>query len=152
MLLERIGQVAVFLVCAQTLVHFRAKECYEKYIKLLVSMMLLILLMEPILRLFGEDVSFQSGIKQYEQAFEEVLSVSYMSGEEIEQRVRKLVEHTAQQEYAKVQQEKTQKESIEGTKGDGTQIIIRSIEIGEDNGEPAESVREVSSGQMVSER
>ena len=51
-LLEKIGQMAVFLICAQTLMHFRPKDSYEKYIKLLVSMMLLILLVEPVMDLF----------------------------------------------------------------------------------------------------
>ncbi len=152
MFLERIGQVAIFLICAQTLVHFRAKECYEKYIKLLVSMMLLILLMEPILNLFHEKVSIQDGIKRYEQELEGVLSTSYISNEEIEQRLIKMIEHTAEEGYLQVQQESRGEESKAEIETDRTQIIIKSIEIGDNNGESAESIRKVSSGQMVSER
>lgn len=46
-MLKEIGRVAVFIICAQTLLHFRAKESYEKYIKLLISMMVLLLLLKP---------------------------------------------------------------------------------------------------------
>ncbi len=46
-MLKELGQIAVFIICAQTLLHFRAKESYEKYIKLLISMMVLLLLLKP---------------------------------------------------------------------------------------------------------
>ena len=69
-LLTKIGQLAVFLICAQTLVHFRPKGSYEKYIKLLVSMMLLIL--------------FRAGVKIYagilllaKMSFHHLISVLY---------------------------------------------------------------------------
>ena len=42
-----IGQVGIFLICAQTLIHFRPRESYEKYLKLLLSVMLLIQLLQP---------------------------------------------------------------------------------------------------------
>ena len=31
-----IGQAGIFLICAQTVVHFRPKESYDKYLKLLL--------------------------------------------------------------------------------------------------------------------
>lgn len=50
-----IGQVGIFLICAQTLLHFRPKESYEKYLKLLLSVMLLIQLLQPLLTVLGGD-------------------------------------------------------------------------------------------------
>ena len=50
-----IGQVGIFLICAQTLVHFRPRESYEKYLKLLLSVMLLIQLLQPLLTVLGGD-------------------------------------------------------------------------------------------------
>lgn len=56
-LYRMIGQVGIFLICAQTVVHFRPKESYEKYMKLLLSVMLLIQLLQPvILFLGGRDI------------------------------------------------------------------------------------------------
>lgn len=48
-----IGQVGIFLICAQTVVHFRPKESYDKYLKLLLSVMLLLQLLQPVLNAFG---------------------------------------------------------------------------------------------------
>ena len=50
-----IGQAGIFLICAQTLVHFRPKESYEKYLKLLLSVMLLLQLLHPVLTFLGGD-------------------------------------------------------------------------------------------------
>ena len=48
-----IGQAGIFLICAQTVVHFRPKESYDKYLKLLLSVMLLLQLLQPVLSMFG---------------------------------------------------------------------------------------------------
>lgn len=48
-----IGQAGIFLICAQTVVHFRPKEFYDKYLKLLLSVMLLLQLLQPVLTMFG---------------------------------------------------------------------------------------------------
>lgn len=48
-----IGQVGIFLICAQTVVHFRPKESYDKYLKLLLSVMLLLQLLQPVLTALG---------------------------------------------------------------------------------------------------
>ena len=50
-----IGQVGIFLICAQTVVHFRPKESYDKYLKLLLSVMLLLQLLQPVLNVLGGD-------------------------------------------------------------------------------------------------
>lgn len=43
-----ICQAGIFMICAQAIVHFRPKEAYEKYLKLLVSLMVLIQLFLPV--------------------------------------------------------------------------------------------------------
>ena len=40
-------RLGIFMVCARLLIHFRAQESYEKYLKLLVSVMILIQLFLP---------------------------------------------------------------------------------------------------------
>lgn len=47
MLLQTICRIGIFMICAQAIVHFRPKETYEKYLKLLVSVMILIQLFLP---------------------------------------------------------------------------------------------------------
>ena len=85
-LLEKIGQMAVFLICAQTLMHFRPKDSYEKYIKLLVSMMLLILLVEPVMDLFGKGNTgdFMEQVEIYEQSLQDILGSPQLEAAQIE--------------------------------------------------------------------
>ena len=43
-----ICQTGIFMICAQAIIHFRPREVYEKYLKFLVSAMVLIQLFLPI--------------------------------------------------------------------------------------------------------
>lgn len=45
---KAICQIGIFLVCAQSIVHFRPDGSYEKYLKLLVSIMVLAQLLQPL--------------------------------------------------------------------------------------------------------
>ena len=67
--LESIKSMGIFLICAQTLLHFKPKGEYEKYIKLLVSIMLLVQLLEPIGLLLGllNKGELQEKIRDMEQ-------------------------------------------------------------------------------------
>ena len=47
-------RMGVFLICAQAVVHFRPKAVYEKYLKMLVSAMVLIQLLSGISGLFSK--------------------------------------------------------------------------------------------------
>lgn len=69
-----VGQAGIFLICAQTIVHFRPREAYEKYLKLLLSVMLLTQLLQPVLTVFGGGVE-QNAQAQVEEFTEELQSV-----------------------------------------------------------------------------
>lgn len=66
-----IRQIGIFMICAQMLLHFKASESYGKYIRLLMSMMVLMQLALPIAGLLrqksGED--FMRGLNGYEELF-----------------------------------------------------------------------------------
>ena len=65
---EVIKQVGIFMICAQMLLHFKASENYGKYIRLLMSMMVLIQLAVPLSGLLrgrtGENLA--QGLTRYE--------------------------------------------------------------------------------------
>lgn len=48
LLFQTICRTGIFMICAQAVVHFRPQESYEKYLKLLVSVMVLIQLLLPL--------------------------------------------------------------------------------------------------------
>ena len=84
-LLSKIGQIAIFLICAKTLLHFRAKESYEKYLKLLVSLMLLVLLVEPLMEVLGKgkEGEFLQRIRLYNYQLQDILENEQLNNEEI---------------------------------------------------------------------
>lgn len=71
-----VGQAGIFLICAQTIVHFRPKEAYEKYLKLLLSVMLLTQLLQPVLSVFGggADQNVQAQVEEFTEEMQSVLN------------------------------------------------------------------------------
>ncbi len=126
-LLEKIGQLAIFLICAQTLVHFRAKESYEKYIKLLVSMMLLILLVEPIMDLFGKEDkgAFLEQVQWYEQRLQEIVTAPELENHEIQQILQNITQERVEEGYAYLQeiQTDTQEKAVTGDLSSGEERL-----------------------------
>ena len=79
-----IGQVGIFLICAQTLIHFRPRESYEKYLKLLLSVMLLIQLLQPLLTVLGGNKIAGTDVQAAEFA-EEIRTVLEQAAVQAEQ-------------------------------------------------------------------
>lgn len=68
-LLEVIKQVGIFMICAQMILHFRPSESYNKYIKLLISIMVLVQLMLPVMEIFGAGMEEFYGKMEYYNGF-----------------------------------------------------------------------------------
>lgn len=68
-LLEVIKQVGIFMICAQMILHFRPSESYNKYIKLLISIMVLVQLMFPVMEIFGGGMDGFYGKLDYYNGF-----------------------------------------------------------------------------------
>lgn len=68
-----IGEIGIFMICAQAILHFRPKESYGKYLRLLFSVMILIQIFQPVSELFlGEsDVELQISIRQFQEHLDE---------------------------------------------------------------------------------
>ncbi len=57
---EKIVVMGIFIICAQAVIHFSPSNAYAKYLKLLLSMMVLIQLLQPILVVtLGKSESLQ---------------------------------------------------------------------------------------------
>lgn len=104
--LEAIGRVGIFMICARAIVHFRPKEADEKYMKLLVSIMILIQLFLPLGSVFlggggGETVAalerFKADLQQSMQEAEVNAAqadalLEQMTLEEVRKRMEEQVE------------------------------------------------------------
>lgn len=74
-----ICKIGIFMICAQAVVHFRPQEAYEKYLKLLVSAMVLIQLFIPVSRILFHGDSEELAMKS--QAFLEGLEAQISAAE-----------------------------------------------------------------------
>ena len=68
-----IGKVGIFMVCAQTVIYCRPKPVYEKYLKLRVSLIVLVLLLDGVYSRFrsGTDDTGENLVQWEEWLTEE---------------------------------------------------------------------------------
>ena len=90
---EGLCHTAVFIICAQVLVHFRPNGSYEKYMKMLVSAMILIQLIGPVSVIFtgAGEKSLKARVERFEGELEKNVE---QAAAEYEERARQL-EQTA---------------------------------------------------------
>lgn len=98
--LEDIKTIGIFLICAQTLIHFRPKGTYVKYLRLLVSIMLLVQLMEPLGRILGflEAGELQRRVGEMEKKLMQINGQSYFLENEAEDIWNMLLQDTEWQQ------------------------------------------------------
>lgn len=74
--LNSICQIGIFMICAQAILHFRPNGSYEKYMKLLVGIMILVQVFLPIARLFSSSSqeSFEDRVAWFDKQVEESMS------------------------------------------------------------------------------
>lgn len=128
-----VGQAGIFLICAQTIVHFRPKEAYEKYLKLLLSVMLLTQLLQPVLTVFGGGVE-QNAQAQVEEFTEELQSVLNRASEQAKQSQEEIGQTAAAvvQEAEEAPEEKPteqKKTGTENTEDDGIYVEIPQVRL-----------------------
>ena len=126
-LFHAICRTGIFMICAQTVVHFRPQESYEKYLKLLVSVMVLVQLFLPI----GSFFAGVNSREAYEQLdlFRESLEREMEEAGRIEdereallermtlEEVRRLWQEQKEAEEAREKEEQTEEERAEEAQG-----------------------------------
>ncbi len=91
-LLASLQQMSVFMICAQALIYFKPKGSYEKYLKLLVSAMVLVQLLGPVQALLsGGGQSLEERIAFYTSSFEQGMGEAALEEYRVEQIRRQLL-------------------------------------------------------------
>lgn len=54
---QTVKQIGIFMICAQAILHFKPSAKYEKYLKLLISVMVLVQILVPIVDFFSGKAS-----------------------------------------------------------------------------------------------
>lgn len=111
-------RLGIFMVCARLLIHFRAQESYEKYLKLLVSVMILIQLFLPLGNFLSAEKK-EAGLKELEgirQEFEAELERAQLQVQEAD----RMLEQMTLEELQRRVEEEREKEQAEKEKEEGT--------------------------------
>lgn len=128
-----VGQAGIFLICAQTIVHFRPKEAYEKYLKLLLSVMLLTQLLQPVLSVFdgGADQNVQAQVEEFTEELQSVLNRASerakQSQEDIGNTAAAVVQEAEEAPEGKPTEQK--KMSTENAEDDGIHVEIPQVRL-----------------------
>ena len=113
-------RLGIFMVCARLLIHFRAQESYEKYLKLLVSVMILIQLFLPLGNFLSAEKK-EAGLKELEgirQEFEAELERAQLQAQEADRMLEQMTLEELQRRVEE-EREKAQAGKEEGTTGEG---------------------------------
>lgn len=141
-LFQAICRTGIFMICAQAIVQFRPNESYEKYLKLLVSVMILVQLFLPIGRLFtgggrmeadALSASFWESLEQgmeetRRQAEEADALLQQMTLEEVRRRLEEQAAASEKEENAK----QTGKEENAKQIDQEADVEEKALRIGED--------------------
>lgn len=96
-------ETGIFMICSQLLIHLKPNAEYEKYLKLLVSIMILIQIFTPVLNLIAgkEGITIEEQMTRFEQQLEQDSRLSeeavkkadalleQMTMEEVRERIRR---------------------------------------------------------------
>ena len=75
-------RVGVFVICAQAILCFRPRQSHEKYLKLLVSVMILVQIFQPVARILGAEGSgeIQERIAWFQEQLDQEMARSAGEG------------------------------------------------------------------------
>lgn len=92
LIFQTICRVGIFMICAQAIVHFRPNDSYEKYLKLLMSIMVLIQLFVPIGSFFlkGGTAKTAKLLEQFERELAEGMQEAEKSAGEADRLLQKM--------------------------------------------------------------
>ena len=124
---DSVCRVGIFVMCAQTIVHFKPKEVYEKYLRYLVSVMVLIQLFLPLggFLLGGGNEAVDKALKR----FEEDLRCSMELAEEKAKNVDERLESMTLEEVRKQMEQQAEKTVEDGGEAQSNiSVEIESIE------------------------
>lgn len=111
---EKICAMGIFIICAQAVIHFSPSKSYAKYLKLLLSMMVLVQLMQPIVLLvFGNSDSLQNLAGELWRDFDSGWSEEWSTVTGYEEQIDRILDQELG-EYAQVY-EQEYGETMDGT-------------------------------------
>lgn len=138
-LLNSIRQMGVFMICAQALLYFKPKGSYEKYMKLLVSAMILVQLLSPMAALLAGKggASLEERIAYYTNSFEQGMGEGALEEYRMEQIRQHLLTSQISTQMEEWDRQSRQEEGL-STESDSTRAGQTETAPGQESGEEGE--------------
>ena len=123
-LLQIVKQTGIFIVCAQMILHFKPAECYEKYIRLLIGIMVLAQLVAAGAAVFGKGgENFFAGRVDYYKG----LLAQSMEGADMAEAEALLEKMTMEEVQARINRIREEQEAaLRQSETGGQQEAVRS--------------------------
>lgn len=152
-MLDHIGRIGIFMIAAQALVHFAPGRQYEKYIKSVAGVIILVLFIQPVLQLFGAQ---PESFPDIWERFEELTDVPDMTVAEYGMdavaaaRMEEVVKGRLNSEL-EGEEYYVESVSLRLGQGRGQEAVLSSVEVrlakrDEENGERRIRIGEIVSG------
>lgn len=127
---QTICRIGIFMICAQAIVHFRPRETYEKYLRLLVGVMVLIQLFLPVgsFLLGGGIEQTMKGLEQFWANLEQEMELAAREAAEADERLEQM---TLEEVRKRMEEQNSQGEedSEETEEVPEVTVIVGPIEI-----------------------
>lgn len=145
-LLEIVKQVGVFIICAQMILHFKPAESYGKYLRLLMSTMVLVQLVVPVFGLLKGNMqeTFVDRVSFYREELEDNMEKISLTGvlaedilermtlEEVKKRLEAVTGESPQWNGTQTEKPITDGLQVEEPQAQHPAIQIDRIEVKED--------------------
>lgn len=138
-----IKRVGIFMVCAQMLLHFKPSESYGKYIRLLMSVMVLAQLIAPVMEIFGRqsEVSFEERILFYDEVLHQSMAEADRTGAQAQALLEKMTLEEVKSRINNPDEEAEDEETeAEGTEAKGSEREEADPQAEDKREVPAEAV------------
>ncbi|MBO4976613.1 MAG: stage III sporulation protein AF [Lachnospiraceae bacterium] len=111
--MKSIIQMGIFMICAQVLIHFRPNGSYEKYMKILVSIMILIQVMYPVVSLItGGKRNLIENAARFEEQMQAGMEEAKEAAEQSDQLLSQMTMEQLKEQMSREQTESEEKELL----------------------------------------
>ncbi len=124
-----IGEITIFMICGRVITHFRPKGSYEKYLKMLLSIMLLIQFFQPVCSIFlgGSDKSLEQSVAGFQESMnasmEEAAGRAAIAEQKLEQMSLLEVQERLKEQRSDMEGEEESSEYIEENDGESINVL-----------------------------
>ncbi|MBQ8231055.1 MAG: stage III sporulation protein AF [Lachnospiraceae bacterium] len=112
--MKPIIQMGIFMICAQVLIHFRPNGSYEKYMKILVSIMILIQVMSPVVSLItGGKSNLMENAARFEDQMQAGMAEAREAAKQSDQLLSQMTMEQLKEQMGREQAASEEKELLE---------------------------------------